>query len=216
MNARWGLVALLLPACIVWKIEVVPPAEQPPECVDASCETPPGCVGGECEMPVDPDTCSDGEVSGDESAVDCGGSCNMKCAIGQDCGGAADCASGNCASNKCAGVVVVTPCTNGMKDADEADSDCGGACSTKCANTKTCVLSSDCESTYCSPGHLCAVVPTQTCATASVDKEGPVIFFTDLKSGPNVGGANNAGVYLTIYGLRFGATRGTSRVTIGG
>jgi hypothetical protein len=202
---RRALVALLMPACIVWKIEVVPPAEPSPE-----------CVTGECEMPIDPDTCSDGEVSGDESAIDCGGSCNAKCAVGQDCVGAEDCASGSCATNKCAAAIVVTPCTNEMKDADEADTDCGGICAAKCANTKSCVLSSDCESSYCSPTRACAAMPTQACATASLDKDGPVIFFTDLQSGPNVGGVDKAGVYLTIYGLRFGAVRGTSKVTIGG
>src|SRR5208283_4120460 len=43
-----------------------------------------------------------------------------------------------------------------------------------------------------------------------------VIFFTDLTSGPNTGGENNNGTILTIYGRNFGATQGTSTVTIGG
>lgn len=44
----------------------------------------------------------------------------------------------------------------------------------------------------------------------------PRIFFTDLTSGPKSGGQNNAGAFVTIYGRNFGATRGSSAVTIGG
>lgn len=44
----------------------------------------------------------------------------------------------------------------------------------------------------------------------------PVIYFTDIITGADTGGENNNGVYLTIYGKGFGATRGTSTVTIGG
>jgi hypothetical protein len=55
---------------------------------------------------------------------------------------------------------------------------------------------------------------SETCAFASDDAQGPVIFFTDLESGPNDGGEDGLGVFVTIYGLRFGAVPG--RVTIGG
>jgi len=34
----------------------------------------------------------------------------------------------------------------------------------------------------------------------------PVIFFTDLESGPNTGGENHNGAFLTIYGKNFGPT----------
>jgi hypothetical protein len=44
----------------------------------------------------------------------------------------------------------------------------------------------------------------------------PRIFFSDLESGPNAGGQHNNGVWVTIWGKGFGATRGTSTVTIGG
>ena len=44
----------------------------------------------------------------------------------------------------------------------------------------------------------------------------PVIFYTDIISGPNTGGENNNGCYLTIFGKNFGNLRGTSVVTIGG
>lgn len=44
----------------------------------------------------------------------------------------------------------------------------------------------------------------------------PVIFYTDIITGPKTGGENNNGTYLTIVGKRFGPTQGTSTVTIGG
>jgi len=42
------------------------------------------------------------------------------------------------------------------------------------------------------------------------------LFFTDLISGPNTGGQNGRGAFVTAYGNGFGATRGTSTVTVGG
>ncbi|MEK7407294.1 MAG: choice-of-anchor Q domain-containing protein [Acidobacteriota bacterium] len=44
----------------------------------------------------------------------------------------------------------------------------------------------------------------------------PRLFFSDLESGPNSGGENNGGVYVTVWGRNFGAARGASRVTTGG
>ena len=43
----------------------------------------------------------------------------------------------------------------------------------------------------------------------------PHIFYSDLQSGPNTGGQNSAGVFVTVYGIRFGASQGSSYVTIG-
>ncbi|MGZ4897578.1 MAG: IPT/TIG domain-containing protein, partial [Candidatus Angelobacter sp.] len=44
----------------------------------------------------------------------------------------------------------------------------------------------------------------------------PRIFFSDLESGPNIGGQKNHGVWVTIWGKGFGAERGGSTVTVGG
>lgn len=44
----------------------------------------------------------------------------------------------------------------------------------------------------------------------------PVLFYTDIISGPNAGGKDNAGVFVRLYGKGFGASRGTSTVTVGG
>ena len=42
----------------------------------------------------------------------------------------------------------------------------------------------------------------------------PKIFYTDILTGPNTGGENNQGAYLTLFGSGFGATQGASQVTI--
>ncbi len=42
------------------------------------------------------------------------------------------------------------------------------------------------------------------------------LFFTDLTSGPGTGGQNGKGAFVTAYGNGFGASQGTSTVTVGG
>ncbi|MBF0572042.1 MAG: IPT/TIG domain-containing protein, partial [Candidatus Omnitrophica bacterium] len=44
----------------------------------------------------------------------------------------------------------------------------------------------------------------------------PVIFYSDLTSGPNTGGQNSLGAFVTIWGNNFGSTQGASTVTVGG
>jgi IPT/TIG domain len=44
----------------------------------------------------------------------------------------------------------------------------------------------------------------------------PRIFFSDLESGPNIGGQGNKGAWVTIWGKGFGNERGASTVTVGG
>ena len=53
-------------------------------------------------------------------------------------------------------------------------------------------------------------------ASALAQSADPRIIFSDLQSGPNSGGANNKGAVVTLYGFGFGASQGTSSVTIGG
>jgi hypothetical protein len=50
----------------------------------------------------------------------------------------------------------------------------------------------------------------------SAHGQAPRAFFTDLESGPNTGGENNAGAFVTVWGKAFGATRGNSTITVGG
>ncbi|MGE5308023.1 MAG: IPT/TIG domain-containing protein [Deltaproteobacteria bacterium] len=44
----------------------------------------------------------------------------------------------------------------------------------------------------------------------------PCIYFSDLTSGPNYGGKDNNGVFITIRGTHFGSERGKGSVSIGG
>jgi hypothetical protein len=44
----------------------------------------------------------------------------------------------------------------------------------------------------------------------------PRLFFTDIESGPNTGGQDNLGAFITLWGEGFGDSRGSSTVTIGG
>ena len=46
--------------------------------------------------------------------------------------------------------------------------------------------------------------------------QAPVLFFSDIVSGPNTGGENGNGAYVTIYGNDFGTSQGVSTVTAGG
>lgn len=51
-------------------------------------------------------TCTDGSKNGDETGVDCGGSCEAQCADGSDCEVAADCLSGFCSLDKRPGIIA--------------------------------------------------------------------------------------------------------------
>jgi hypothetical protein len=59
-------------------------------------------------------------------------------------------------------------------------------------------------------------LPAQSVPSSLTAQTSPRIFFSDLESGPNVGGQKNLGVWVTIWGKGFGAERGASIVTIGG
>ena len=54
-------------------------------------------------------------------------------------------------------VVVGDACTDGKKDGNETDTDCGGSCAATCATGKTCLVSTDCASGGCdATTHVCA------------------------------------------------------------
>lgn len=55
-----------------------------------------------------------------------------------------------------------------------------------------------------------------TIAPLSAQSVGPRLLFTDILSGPNTGGQNGLGAFITVYGEGFGASQGGSTVTIGG
>ena len=93
-----------------------------------------------------PPTCRDRVTNGDETDVDCGGSCQT-CWSGKACSVAGDCQSQACTGGRCAAAT----CTDGVRDGYESDVDCGGSCPA-CAAGKTCAVDRDCAATSCDSG----------------------------------------------------------------
>ena len=91
-----------------------------------------------------PSTCSDSVTNGDETDVNCGGTCGP-CATGKACLKGADCESGVCASEVCAAAT----CDDLLANGTETDTDCGGSCGSTCADGKKCLKTTDCKSTFC-------------------------------------------------------------------
>jgi len=55
-----------------------------------------------------------------------------------------------------------------------------------------------------------------TLGSAAAIAAPPVIFYSDLTSGPKTGGQNDKGVFVTVAGKNFGSSRGTGAVAVGG
>ncbi len=112
-----------------------------------------------------PATCTDLELNGDETDIDCGGSC-PKCELNKNCLANSDCYSGFCnSSNKCA----KPSCDDGIKNGDETDIDCGGSCP-KCDNDDECKKDSDCKSGKCDP-NLKICIGVDTCSNNRLDSD---------------------------------------------
>lgn len=134
------------------------------ECVgDAQCD------GERCfEFQCVPEHCADGQLSGDESDTDCGGSC-PPCEDGEQCRDRSDCRSGVCSSDgRCA------PCT-GSADCDESAYCDGGICTDRRADGDVCTSDEQCESGHCpSEDRVCceSACQTTTCVACLQGKTG--------------------------------------------
>jgi hypothetical protein len=134
----------------------------------ADCANPQGLVGvagycGSVTFVCDQTSCTDGIRDGSETGVDCGGSCGP-CAVGQSCGGPADCASGYCNIDR--NVCVTNQCQDGIRETNETDIDCGGYCGPSCGIGKACQVGArDCNESNCYNGFCAAPFP-QTCLQA--------------------------------------------------
>ncbi|HEY2747950.1 MAG TPA: hypothetical protein VGL86_25180, partial [Polyangia bacterium] len=80
------------------------------------------CPSGDCRTPP-ADSCQDRVLDGDETDVDCGGSC-LPCPGAARCTVATDCQSQQCASGACA----PPSCSDGVQDGAETSVDCGDGC----------------------------------------------------------------------------------------
>jgi hypothetical protein len=103
------------------------------------------CESGNCVGPPN-DTCYDRIHDGDETDLDCGGSC-LACPGDATCGDGADCQSGVCDLGRC----VAPSCSDGRRDGYESDIDCSGGCA-GCVTGKTCSYDEDCASGECEAG----------------------------------------------------------------
>ncbi len=115
---------------------------------------------GECA----PVHCGSSVLDGNETDVDCGGSC-ARCADGLKCNEGNDCQSDVCEGGEC----QVPTCKDGERNGTETDEDCGGDCPA-CALGNNCMVGADCSSTICKQG-VCGQV-NDCDPTSSVDLTG--------------------------------------------
>jgi hypothetical protein len=101
------------------------------------------CASGVCtnQSTCAPASCMDMSQNGNETDVDCGGTCS-KCINGKKCNSGNDCVSGSCA------VTCQPSCSDMMQDQDETGVDCGGSCG-PCLVGGGCAGPSDCVSGVC-------------------------------------------------------------------
>lgn len=163
------------------------PCAQSKACL-ANTDCASGLFCSSLTMTCMPSTCTSAKKDGDETDVDCGGSCPAKCATGKVCKTAVDCASEICSTSlKC----VASLCENGALDrilpdlvkypkaqyfhntpGYESSVDCGTTCA-PCADGKACFTAdnplyigdSGCAGGYCKPDS--AGSATGKCATFS-------------------------------------------------
>lgn len=109
-----------------------------------------------CVCPKPKKACNGRCVDTKTDARNCG-HCGQRCNAGETC------VAGTCraATTNEPGPVAAT-CSDGVRNGNETDVDCGGPSCPKCADGRACVAGSDCVSGVCSAG-VC-VEPTPACS----------------------------------------------------
>jgi alpha-tubulin suppressor-like RCC1 family protein len=132
---------------------------------DCTDKAKPVCGDGACEGA----TCRNGMLDGDESGVDCGGSC-PGCPNGKPCKVGADCATGYCADDGlCKACKESTQCST--------DTWCdplisGGGCVADLAPGEACAEGAQCPADACKDGFCCNTPCSGICQACSKDKTG--------------------------------------------
>jgi hypothetical protein len=107
-----------------------------------ACTSPKKVCSGTCINPkTDPRHC---------------GSCGKKCKSSETCG------NGRCVAHKTS--PAAPTCSDGIRNGNETDVDCGGPTCPKCATGKTCASGTDCVSGVCTNG-VCVTAPKVCSAT---------------------------------------------------
>jgi hypothetical protein len=120
-----------------------------PCAVGLSCGAGSDCASGFCgaNQSCAADGCHDGVKDGSETDIDCGGGTCDGCVVGKSCGGDADCASMSC--DPVAKTCTSAQCSDGVKNGNETDLDCGGGVCAPCTLDQGCAAGRDCVSTFC-------------------------------------------------------------------
>jgi hypothetical protein len=137
-------------------------------------------------------SCTDGVLDNQETDIDCGGPNCSPCGPGGRCVANRDCTTGVCAGGLCA--VVVSGCSDGVKDGNETDVDCGGSCP-PCAAGKVCAVNADCVPGECT-GNICTPHPMGAGATPTATYIVPVATGVGTVA-PSTGGY---GITATVQG----------------
>jgi len=121
----------------------------------SACAAPTDCESGicngdgVCQVP----SCSDDVANANETDVDCGGPQCAPCGPGGGCFTEADCELASTCDPTTLLCTAAT-CSDGAKNGDETDTDCGGTCPGLCPDGDLCNLPSECQSGVCVSG-LC-------------------------------------------------------------
>ena len=111
------------------------------------------CAAGTCASAPPAERCRDRVRDGDETDIDCGGTC-QPCQPAASCAVPGDCQTGACEAGRCR----AASCSDAIRDGLETDIDCGDRCGA-CQLGQICVAATDCASGRCNN----AVGNTGTC-----------------------------------------------------
>ncbi len=133
--------------------------------VNGRSHSPGYCTNGALFINDCDTMCSNGVIDEGETDVDCGGSLCGPCADDKACLMNSDCIDQRCIENHCLHTSCVTltcvdgvcdpvsgdchSCSDGVKNGDETDIDCGGAGCPACKKTQACLTNDDCETNLC-------------------------------------------------------------------
>ncbi len=128
-----------------------------PACKDGqSCDVSTDCENRRCEddgageLVCLPPACDDRVLNGDETDIDCGGSCDARCGEGERCEEAEDCAERVCRRDDEDEfrICKAPTCRDEVRNGTETAIDCGGECG-PCDVGDTCEQHTDCLSNSC-------------------------------------------------------------------
>jgi len=113
------------------------------DCTSGVCDP-----SGKCAAPA----CDDQVLNGDETDLDCGGSCSTKCTEGKKCNLDDQCETNICSAPQWGDTTRrcrAPGCFNFAMDSGETDVDCGGPCDSKCQDGQGCIVGADCWNKVC-------------------------------------------------------------------